>query len=254
MLRVMVFVGVFLAAEEVDCSVAIRPSQIPCACNFESKSMAERIEATCGDCGARLAVPDAVAGKKIRCPKCQGVVNVPNRTAQSSGATPASITPPSSPPAKSKQSPDRGRPKPARQKKRREPEAEIEEYDSYDNTSLEAAADPFGDSYSYASSALPPRKKKKQAAASVPEHNPYSSYSAPLESRMSMVGDDDLTGGDIAICVICGNVGCIVGIYRLCTGRSSSGLKMLLLSIFSQVFFGGISGMVLRAILSGAGR
>ena len=39
--------------------------------------MSEKIRVQCTSCFATLAVPDSAAGKKIRCPKCQGVVSVP---------------------------------------------------------------------------------------------------------------------------------------------------------------------------------
>lgn len=38
--------------------------------------MTDRIQVTCPDCRAHLAVPETVAGRKIRCPKCQGVIAV----------------------------------------------------------------------------------------------------------------------------------------------------------------------------------
>lgn len=36
----------------------------------------EKIQIRCEHCSAVLAVPESAAGKKIRCPKCQGVVFV----------------------------------------------------------------------------------------------------------------------------------------------------------------------------------
>ncbi|PQO47530.1 hypothetical protein [Blastopirellula marina] len=35
------------------------------------------IEFSCGSCSARFRIPDTMAGKKIRCPKCQAVQQVP---------------------------------------------------------------------------------------------------------------------------------------------------------------------------------
>ena len=46
------------------------------------------IEVTCGSCNRRLRVPDKTAGKKIKCPKCQGVIQVPD-TAPAEAAVPA---------------------------------------------------------------------------------------------------------------------------------------------------------------------
>ncbi|MEP3482694.1 MAG: hypothetical protein ABJZ55_25850 [Fuerstiella sp.] len=39
-------------------------------------AMPETIETQCLECNGRFAVPKATAGKKIRCPKCQGIISV----------------------------------------------------------------------------------------------------------------------------------------------------------------------------------
>jgi len=45
------------------------------------------IEVTCSSCQKRLRVPDHAAGKKIRCPKCRGVLNVPAAGAGAAAGT-----------------------------------------------------------------------------------------------------------------------------------------------------------------------
>lgn len=227
--------------------------------------MNEKIEAKCGDCGVRLAVPRAVAGKKIRCPSCQGVVDVPSDTGTSSGKAPVRKPPAAEQPQKKKPQRGSGAATPADRVPRIAPSKKNrtkpppEDYDSYSDASPATSADPYTDSYSYAPGALPPRQKKKNAAASATAgsaaaYNPYTSSSDSLESRVSTVGsDDELTGVDIAICILCANVGCIIGIYRLCTGKPSSGLKMLLLAIIVQVFLAGL-GLSLGGVPRGFGR
>jgi len=52
------------------------------------------IEVFCESCQKKLRVPDTAAGKRIKCPKCQGVINVPAGDAAVAGAaTPAIPTP-----------------------------------------------------------------------------------------------------------------------------------------------------------------
>jgi TM2 domain-containing membrane protein YozV len=44
------------------------------------------IEVTCASCNRRLRVPDKTAGKKVKCPKCQGVIQVPDPVAAAAPA------------------------------------------------------------------------------------------------------------------------------------------------------------------------
>lgn len=43
--------------------------------------MSDRIVVSCPECTARLALPAATAGRRVRCPKCTGIINVPSGTA-----------------------------------------------------------------------------------------------------------------------------------------------------------------------------
>jgi hypothetical protein len=43
------------------------------------------IEVFCDSCQKKLRVPDTAAGKRIKCPKCQGVINVPAAVASGGG-------------------------------------------------------------------------------------------------------------------------------------------------------------------------
>ena len=47
------------------------------------------IEVTCGGCSRRLRVPDRTAGKKIKCPKCEAVIEVPDPQAEAESAAAA---------------------------------------------------------------------------------------------------------------------------------------------------------------------
>src|SRR5262245_27694149 len=52
---------------------------------------------TCSECGKKLTVPESAAGKKVRCPGCQKVTEVPGR--------PVSTAPPLGPPGAGAASP-----------------------------------------------------------------------------------------------------------------------------------------------------
>lgn len=53
------------------------------------------IEVSCASCSGHFRVPDTAAGKKIRCPKCRGAIEVP--AAEATPARPTEVIPP--PPA-----------------------------------------------------------------------------------------------------------------------------------------------------------
>src|SRR5205085_12322442 len=53
------------------------------------------IDVTCPNCKATLRAPDASAGKKIKCPKCETITEVP--AAAQSAPSPVSAVPPASP-------------------------------------------------------------------------------------------------------------------------------------------------------------
>lgn len=42
--------------------------------------MSDRIVVSCSECTARLALPATTAGKRVRCPKCRGIIDVPGST------------------------------------------------------------------------------------------------------------------------------------------------------------------------------
>ena len=194
--------------------------------------MSDKIHVTFKECSKTLAVPASAAGKKIRCPACKGVVTVPG-TKASRPASPA----PKPPPA----------PRPKRKRPKRQPPPEPAYDDFSDLGDDPYADDPYSNSGAYGGGGLPPKRKKKKKSKKpklAAGHDPYAP--PPVESRMRQVGDDDeLTAADILICILCSNIGCIVGIVRMCTGRSSSGGKMILIAMAMQFVWGAI-GIALR--------
>src|SRR3954469_12424255 len=64
----------------------------------------------CGGCQAKMNAPDAAAGKKVKCPKCGGVVPVPGGAAVPAPAQAAAKAPPK--PAAPAPAPPAAKPRP----------------------------------------------------------------------------------------------------------------------------------------------
>lgn len=58
--------------------------------------------------------------------------------------------------------------------------------------------------------------------------------------------DDDLTGTDLVIAILCGNIGCILGIIWMIQGKPK-GMKMIGVSVLAQIGW-GILSVVLQSI------
>lgn len=196
--------------------------------------MDEKITCRCDACGKTLAVPSHASGKKIRCPSCQAIVAVP-----ASAPIDRPETPEKKPSPKPAQKPDP--PKPTSSKPASKPNSKPKAQRAPDPWETDTAADPYADAYSYANAPLPPRESKKNSERSSAQSVPtraYEPYSEPaLEDRMvrTTADDDELSGSDILLCILCSNIACIVGLIRICTGRSSSGLKMILICLLTNV-------------------
>lgn len=52
---------------------------------------------SCAQCGAKLSVSDALAGKRVRCPKCQAVAAVPAASADEVAVAPLEVPEPAAP-------------------------------------------------------------------------------------------------------------------------------------------------------------
>ncbi len=112
--------------------------------------MPEKIQVSCEGCNSRLAVPETAAGKKLRCPKCQTVIDVPAPT----------LTP-TAPPA-----PTAPAPKPLK-KKRPEPEnydSDIDDEVDWVDSGASDHHDPYANASPYAaspSSTMPGRSARR---------------------------------------------------------------------------------------------
>ena len=60
----------------------------------------------------------------------------------------------------------------------------------------------------------------------------------------SSSNEEELTGVDIALCILCSNIGCIIGIVALCRGQSSRGGKMIGIALGFQLILGVIFALI----------
>lgn len=161
------------------------------------------ISVKCCDCGKALKAPDALAGKKAKCPDCGAVVLVPNLSGQfdsSDGQPGASFEELTDEPVGPEEDRPAQRPCPMC--------GEL----------IAASAIKCRFCGETLSSAM--RRRERQQTSSVVANQ--------------------LTGADIAICALCFPIGCIVGIVAMITGQPARGLKMVGLSLIMPFLWGAI--------------
>lgn len=187
------------------------------------------ISVTCPECGKGLKAPDAMAGKKAKCPGCDAVVPIPMTVVDAEEIDDEPPPLPSKPKASSKKP---SKPKP-------------QDEDEYDN--------PFDDLAAYEAEAPAQRTEKRKPCPLCGEMilanaakcrfcdeilDPALRKRAKKKSSSSSGGDGELSTTDVLLCVLCSGIGCIVGIVALIRGDTTRGGKMLGISLAMQVFWG----------------
>lgn len=170
------------------------------------------ISVKCTDCGKALKAPDAMAGNKAKCPDCGAIVPIPKAVMDAEEIG-------DEPPVK------------------RKPKAKPTD-DEYDST-LDDLAD-------YEAEAPTDESAKRKACPMCGEQIAKTAVKCRFcgeildpsvrkrqRSKTSSVANDELTGVDIALCILCGGIGCIVGIVALIRGQSSRGGKMIGISLLA---------------------
>lgn len=141
--------------------------------------MSDRITFSCSECSGKLAVPSSTAGKRIRCPKCQGIATVPAVKSSPVERRPAVAKRKTSDPQRAVRSSENGRAQNLRPKERKREEPFEDSWLSEDLSQNQG--DALWDDYGYGngtgtSQGLPPRTKKKRQETSdrpIPRGNGY---------------------------------------------------------------------------------
>ena len=140
--------------------------------------MSDRIRVQCGACDSKLAVPGTVAGKKVRCPKCKGVIAVPAYTPQPTPAVRGSQT--------------AAAPKKKKRTHRKRPGPKTEDLFASDGVLSQ------GEAVTSSSGQLPPRRKQRKKKGTKPRlaGTGNEAPTGPKRVRQSF-GDRLLHGGVI---------------------------------------------------------
>ena len=178
------------------------------------------ISVKCTDCGKALKAPEALAGKKAKCPDCGAIVPIPKAALDAEEVG-------DKPPVKRK---SKAKPVDDEYDSTFDELAEYEAEAPTDVSAQRRACPMCGEMIAktavkcrFCGEALDPAVRKRQ------------------RKKTSSAADDELTGVDIALCVLCGGIGCIVGIIALIRGQSSRGGKMIGISF--------LAGFAWRAIM-----
>ena len=170
------------------------------------------IQVTCPSCKSKFNAPDAAAGKKTKCPKCAGVIQIPEPAA--------------------------------------EPAVEAEIFDAVeeqkgvfsdedfevDTPALPAATGGdrkpcpmFGEiiqndavKFRYCGEVFDPVLRKKEK-----------------KLKGSSAGDDDLSTGEWVVAILCSGIGCIAGIIWMIQGKPK-GKKMFFVSLIANFLWRGL--------------
>jgi hypothetical protein len=146
--------------------------------------MSDRITFSCSDCFGKLAVPSSAAGKKIRCPKCQGVATVPAAIFSPFEDMPAVPKRKTSEPQRAARDAANGRAENVRRQKRKREEPSENAW--LDEDLSRNQGDDLWDGYGNGagiSQALPPRTKKKRPETSDRPILRGNGYEAPPPAR-----------------------------------------------------------------------
>lgn len=185
------------------------------------------ISVKCSDCGKSLKAPDALAGKKAKCPDCGAIVPIPKAALDAEEIGNELVS----------------KPKPKAKKKPVE-----DDYDStFDDIADDEAEAPLDESATRKPCPMCGELIAKTAAKCRycgEVLDPALRKRAKKKGGSSSSSEDELTGVDIALCVLCSGIGCIVGIVALCRGQSSRGGKMIGISLLMQLVWGVINLLI----------
>lgn len=139
--------------------------------------MSDKIVIPCSECGSNLSVPNAAAGKKVRCPKCKTVVSIPGGSSHASKDAASNIFLAEPQPRRARRISEPPAPvpleklAPLKPRRKREKAAPAEEDWLDDDASSYGSGGDEWDSYgnpAQTPQGLPPRAKRKNTGSSTP--------------------------------------------------------------------------------------
>ena len=189
------------------------------------------IKVSCHSCGGKFNAPDAAAGKKTKCPKCGGVIEIP---------TPGTETP-----AEFFASPE-----PAAPPKDEVYEAEPVPSGLFDDEDFNLDPPPPLPETGGDRKPCPLCGEMIQRDAVKCRHC-GEIFDPVLKKRQkhTSAADADMTTFDWVLAILCSTIGCIMGIIYIAQGKPK-GKKMLLVSLGVVIFwnvFGSIIGFLSEA-------
>jgi predicted RNA-binding Zn-ribbon protein involved in translation (DUF1610 family) len=170
------------------------------------------ISFSCPRCGKNLKAPDNAAGKSSKCPGCGSPVTCPEPVYDAELVEPASGGP--------------------------DPYADLDEDKPYGLAGPSPGAPPAPEPSGEARRPCPMCGEMIVATAAkcryCGEIFDSALKKAKKKGKKYSADEENLSGGDIAVGLICSGIGCIAGIVWMIQGKPK-GWKMLLLSIISDV-------------------
>jgi hypothetical protein len=174
------------------------------------------IQVTCPSCKSKFNAPDAAAGKKTKCPKCAGVIQIPEPVS--------------------------------------EPAVEAEIFDAVEEPKSVFSDEDFEvDTPPLPATTGGDRKACPMCGEMIQKDAVKCRYCGEVfdpilrkkekKLKASSAGDDDLSAGEWVVAVLCSTIGCIAGIVWMIQGKPK-GKKMFLVSLGMNIFWGVVRAIV----------
>jgi len=182
------------------------------------------IQVNCSKCGKGLKAPDALAGKKAKCPACGAVVDIPLQEEEVIDAELADLPSPSQESAGS----DLG--------------SLLDETAAYELEKPRAAAGATGDENRRPC----PACGEMIVATAAKCRFCGEIFDATLKrkaKKQSAPGDEEMSTGDWVVAILCPGIGCIAAIVWLIMGKPKAG-KMLGVSICMIIAWNILSAVI----------
>ena len=168
------------------------------------------IQVTCPSCKTMFNAPDSAAGKKAKCPKCSGVIQIPT---------------------------------PVVDEEILDAEEAIRTPFTDDDFAVEPQATLPATNADRKPCPMCGEMIQKNAVKCRHCGEIFDPLLKSQAKKASATGDDDLSVFEWIVCILCSGIGCIVGIIYIIQGKPK-GKKMLLVSLCVQFAFG-----ILRALI-----